>query len=171
MLYQVNIPKTFLTADKKFKKQTMRRIGLEIKKAEQKNLASGNASGILYKSIRVRGKTFKNHKASAPLQTPAKLSGQLADNIAVKSFGDGDGVAVTAKEFYAGFLEQGATGVGQPYKPRLAKGHLRARPIAGGKGVLMRRPFARPALETVNATDIGQRITDALTQGLSFKEV
>ena len=158
--------------DKRKLKAVMRSAGAEIA-ALTRSLLAGAGAGRSYRMSKARGGGI--HRASAPGQPPARLSGALAGSVKVKPFRSGEGVSIRETQYYSLFLEAGAKGgagshiggargLRNVYRKRGGKNVLAA---TQGSRVLAPRPSLSRALEQ-RAASIGPRIAEAVDQELKF---
>lgn len=162
-----------LILDKKLLRATLRGAGNEVaslaRSLVRKSAGSGNQYG--------------RHRASAPGQPPASLSGVLARSIKVRVYRSGDGVSIRDTAFYAKMLEAGAHGGGgntrnranilqageKNRRGRVLRGKNRMKRSAVSKTRLLEpRPFLTTALAMRQAS-IGVRIVTSVNQGLKFE--
>lgn len=143
--------------------------------------SAGNEIAALTRSLLRHSRGTGKAGASKPGQPPAMLSGNLANNIKVKMFRNGEGVSVRDYARYAAALEAGAQGGGGSTKPaniraagtraygRYGKILGQNRMINVNKTrVLLPRPYLSTILDQ-QASSIEQRIKDAVTFGLKFQ--
>lgn len=168
--------------DKAGMKKLMRGAGGEIARKTRRLIAASAGSGRVYRGgggAAYRGAYRPGpYRASAPGEAPVRVSGALAKSIRTYAYKSGDGFAVRARQFYALFLEVGASGGGNPGGSRGARGS------AGAQRVLARRHSARgryagrrllprPFLDRVmqqEEANLQRRVRAAIAGGLSWRD-
>jgi hypothetical protein len=150
--------------DKRELGKLMRAAGNDIKNKAGRLIAQSNGSGRQYGA----------HRASAPGQPPARLSGDLRGSLKTFVFKSSEGFAVRARQFYALFLEAGAKGGGNPGRSlarpvnRRTGRHMRAKGVYT-KRVLEPRPFLDRVMAQ-QAPELDRRVRLALEHALTWKE-
>ena len=153
---KIKVPSVAVTYDKKHTKQVMRAAATEVANVARRLIRTGQASG----------RTYGSHTASAPGAPPASQTGKLAASIRtnVKEQRNTIVARITDVEFYAKFLETGATGGGG------RKGNRNKRGKPSTQRVLAARPFLSAALDSRRAS-IADRIKDAIDKDVAFVKV
>lgn len=98
-------------------------IGRELKKESKRYINSKDKTGRLYRITRF-GRSY-NHRASAPGQSPANISGNLIKNL-FKKTGNDSTLTFGDRASYAGFLEKGTARMAKrPYLLKAIKAKRR----------------------------------------------
>jgi hypothetical protein len=163
-----------LVLDKKLLKATLRAAGNEV---------AGVARALVRKTAG-SGRVRRGHRASAPGQPPASLSGKLAASIRVRMFKNGEGVSIRATEFYAKMLETGARSGGgntrkkanillageTNWRGRVLRSQNRMKTGAINQArVLAPRPFMTVALAAREGS-IAARVKESIDSGMKFQK-
>jgi len=170
---KITVPPVSFTFDKRQLRRTLLSAGQEVA-AVARSLIRGAAAN---------GRKYGKHRASAPGQPPASLSGGLAASIKASMFRNGKVVSIRESKFYALFLEKGAEGGGgatrtggyRRDKNGPGKRLKRTRIAPGRYRVVTARILApRPALSTAmdeRRGSIEARIKAAVIDGIKFQRV
>ena len=152
--------------EKKALKKLMRQAGAEVAGVARSLIRRRAGGGRVY----VRD--GRRYAASQPGGAPVKLSGGLLRGIKVRPFKSGEGVAIRDSEFYALFLEKGASGGGggKASRNKLGAGRGKSRTAPTTSRVLLPRPFLSKAMEMSQAS-LGQRIRDAVMHDIQFRRM
>lgn len=165
--------------DKSEMRKLMRGAGGEVARKTRRLIASSAGSGRPYRGgggAAYRGSYRPGpYRASAPGEPPVRVSGALAKSLRTYTYKSGDGFAVRARQFYALFLEVGATGGGNPTGGRrgAAARNLARRARARGRYTVRRlepRPFLDRVMKQEEAS-LERRVDAAMKGGLSWKDV
>lgn len=165
-----------LELDKKLVRRSLVAAGREVARATKRLISQSSGGGRLYRgpggsAAKYRGGyTPGAYRASAPGQSPARVTGTLARDVTVKPFRSGEGVAIRDTAFYALFLEAGAHGGGSRGGRGIRNLRRRGKRIAMTARVLEPRPFLSRVLGQREAS-IGKRIGEAINSGVKFRRV
>ncbi len=155
---KVTLDAATLELDKTLLKKVLRQAGAEVVKEAKALLRRGEASG----------RRYGRHTASAPGQSPATITGELAKSLGVKASRSGLSTTVTDSAGSATALETGSVGGGGPHKGRT---NAKARKLGIEQSTVRKvapRPFMEPALEKV-AGGLEARIKKAVDAGIDLK--
>lgn len=165
---------TVLQYDPKVVRALLRRVGGEV---------AARARSLIRAQVG-RGKA-RHARMSTPGTAPVSRTGNLAKSIKVSMargksrvsiIDDARSMSGTEAAYYALFLEMGAVGGGGATSGRGARMHLsKSGKLRMDKSsinrtrVLAPHPFLSTALADVAGNNLGQRVADALVQGISLK--
>lgn len=164
--------------DKSGMRKLMRGAGGEVARKTRRLIASSAGSGRPYRGgggAAYRGSYRPgSYRASAAGEPPVRVSGALAKSLRVYPYKSGDGFAVRARQFYALFLEVGASGGGNPYGGRRSAGtrNPAARRHRARGRYTVRRLEPRPFLDRVmkqEEANLERRVDAAMKDGLTWK--
>ena len=161
-----------LAFDKAFLKKVMGVASREIA-AQAKSYIKPGGSGRRYPGIGgSKGALYQAspHRASAPGDAPASVTGRLRKSIVARPFASGEGFAVIDRQYYSAALEKGATG-GSSNGRGVTKRDRKVKRQAKSNKVrrLAPRPFLTRALEAKRSS-VEARITAAIEQGIAFEK-
>jgi hypothetical protein len=155
--------------DKRELRKLMRAAGNDIKNKTSRLINQRNGGGRSYYGPQGR------YTASTPGSAPSRVSNTLRASLRTYVFKSGEGFAVRAREFYALFLEVGASG-GGPHGGKgrehrqLSRSVRAARARARGA---RREMEPRPFLDVVmarEARELDRRVGAALSGALTWKQ-
>jgi len=154
--------------DKRELSKLMRSAGNDVKTKTARLINKSQGTGHTYWS------KAGSYRASTPGQPPVRVSGNLRGSLRTYVYKTGEGFAVRARQFYALFLEAGATGGGNPGKRAVKPINRRTGRRMRAKGVYTRRVLEpRPFLDAVmdqEHAEIDRRIRLALSKALTWKQ-
>jgi hypothetical protein len=169
-----------LTQDTKALKALMRAAGSDIASKTRKLIGASGGGGRLYRGgggAANRGDYKPGpYRASAVGQAPVAVSGSLRSSLKVYPYKTGEGFAVRMRQFYAVWLESGATGGGNPFggRPKAAAAWRAGERRHHAKGVYTQRVLLpRPSLDAVmmqEQANLDRRVMAALQSGLTWKQ-
>ncbi|MCI1439820.1 MAG: hypothetical protein LKH07_05040 [Acetobacter peroxydans] len=170
---QVQFSAYTLEFGKKNLRKNLQIAGQEVAATARRNIRNATGTGRLYYgpggSIGYRGgRSSGQYTASAPGQAPVSVTGALARSIRARllkgRYRDVESIRDT--EFYAKFLEAGASGG----RPGQRNQRARGKTYVSGKRVLKPRPFLSTALAQ-RAPDIRRRLADAAIRDVVMEKV
>ena len=159
-----------IAIDKREMRALMRGAGNDVRSKTSRLINASDGSGRVYRRPGGAG----SYRASTSGNPPIRRSGALRASLKTYVFKSAEGFAVRARQFYALFLEVGASGGGNPGSRASLPINRRTGRKMRTKGryttrVLEPRPFLDRVMAQ-EAPNITRRLRDAFARSLTWKQ-